>query len=151
MHDMFMTTMQATFVRFDASFKFSSGIFAQPEGSRSREYPYKGGVVAALDEFGRVITYGFCKTKANKEIAALLEGIKRRHQKQVSMLLFSFHHTVQQGWPIPQYFCSDNCCQVRAMIQDIFGPTAWVGVFASMNLLSLASCCRLARTCFMSA
>lgn len=87
MHDMFMTTMQATFVRFDASFNFSAGIFARADGSESREYPYKGGVVAVLDQLGRVTSYGFCKTKENAEIAALLEGIKRRHVMQVPFFI----------------------------------------------------------------
>ena len=82
-------------MKIDHGFKFPDRIVAPTPGG-GREHPFAA-LFSALDEYGRIVLYQLCKTKALRELRPSLLALKERHKLQVCVECFSLSLTSIAG------------------------------------------------------
>lgn len=87
-----MTSNCATVIKFDHHFDFAARLMVPTVDGR--EHPFSA-LFTAVDEYGRILCYQLCKTKALSEVRPGLLALKERHKLHVRELpLFSHEAAV---------------------------------------------------------
>ncbi|KAG2085011.1 uncharacterized protein F5147DRAFT_782255 [Suillus discolor] len=104
----YLKSLSAICASLDNTFKAANkATLTNKDGQKTKEI--KGGILTVLNEGNEIISWRFCQTRTNAEIAELLLGLKHRHDVL--------------GLPQPKMMVADNCCHIRGAVASAMPET----------------------------
>ncbi|KAG2744928.1 hypothetical protein P692DRAFT_201683590, partial [Suillus brevipes Sb2] len=104
----YLKSLSAICASLDNTFKAANkATLTNKDGQKTKEI--KGGILTVLNEGNEIISWRFCQTRTNTEIAELLLGLKHRHDVL--------------GLPQPKMVVADNCCHIRGAVASAMPET----------------------------
>ncbi|KAG1776098.1 hypothetical protein EV702DRAFT_1269133 [Suillus placidus] len=104
----YLKSLSAICASLDNTFKAANkATLTNKDGQKMKEI--KGGILTVLNEGNEIISWRFCQTRTNAEIAELLLGLK--------------HHHDVLGLPQPKMVVADNCCHIRGAVASAMPET----------------------------